>query len=218
MRKTLLSFRYYLKPFATVLILVGLCCSCKKDRLGLVEETAERIEGTYDLVAIVWEGEPLDVNNDGEASKDLFAELMSLPTNAGNKHQAIVLSLSSDRSTGAVGMDLPMQNVGVTPDGRYPTAWMIGNLLSVNISYQIDSNGIVSVDSFDSMNLPEDDSRVEMKRMHKGTVSFDYNGKMTFRVGYTLYDHQTGQLVDGIIHYIFDRLIVLDKHFLGTAF
>ena len=194
------------KQYMLLAVMVVLFCSCNKGRLKSVEETAERIEGMYDLVAIAWEGEPLDVNNDGEASKDLFAELMSLPTNAGNKHQAIVLSLSADRSTGAVGMDLPMQNVGVTPDGRYPTAWMIGNLLSVNISYQIDSNDIVSVDSFDSMNLPEDDSRVEMKRMNNGTVSFDYNGKMTFRVGYTLYDHQTGQLVDGIIHYAFERV------------
>lgn len=181
-------------------------CSCSEDSSNSVEKTADQIEGTYNLIKITWEGKPLDINNDGIVSNNLYPELMSLSTNAGNEHHATVLSFSLDRSKGAIGMCLPMQNVSVTYDGRYPTAWMIGNALPVSISYHIDPNGTLFVDHFDSLNLPENDSRIEMKRMNNGTVSFGFNGHMSFRVGYTLYDHQTGQLVEGTILYVFERI------------
>ena len=198
--------RFVLRPILLLVVLSGFLCSCRDHYSDLINETADRIEGTYDLEAIAWEGEPVDLNNDGIASKDLLQELLSLPTNAENNHQAVVTSITLDRSIGAIGMDLPMQNVSIAPNGQYPEGWMIGNMLTVSISYHIDSSGSLLVDHFDSVGLPDDDSRIEIKRMKNGTVSFDYKGHMSFKVGYALYDRQSKQLVDGIIQYLFERI------------
>jgi len=189
-----------------LVVLSGFLCSCRDHHSELISETADRIEGTYNLNAILWEGEPVDINNDGTVSKDLYQELLSLPTNAENKHHAVVTSIALDRSLGAIGIDLPLQNFSIAPNGQYPEGWMIGNLLTVNISYHIDPSGSLFVEHFDSVGLPEDDSRIEIKRMKNGTVSFDYKGHLSFKVEYTLYDRLNRKLVDGVILYLFERI------------
>lgn len=198
--------RFISRPIFFLVVLSGFLCSCRDHSSDLISETADKIEGIYNLEAIAWEGEPVDINNDGIASKDLLQELLSLPTNAENNHQAVVTSITLDRSSGAIGMDLPMQNVSIASNGQYPEGWMIGNMLTVNVSYHIDPNGSLFVNHFDSVGLPDDDSRIEIKRMKNGTVSFDFNGHMSFIVEYTLYDRQSRQLVDGVIQYLFEKI------------
>lgn len=195
--------RFVLSLF--VIISFALAYSCHNDTLKEVNRTADAIEGTYNLIAIEWEGNPVDINGDGITSINLYPELLSLPTNK-QCFEAVVMDFSADRTYGSIGMHLPMQNVCVTYDGRFPKGWMTGNRFEVVISYHIDLDGNLSVDHFDSLNMPKDDSRIEMIRINNGTVFFDKKGMMSFRVGYTLYDLASDGLVDGIITYFFERV------------
>ena len=198
-----------LKYFALFVLVSGLFCSCRKDsNSNSVIEIANKICGTYNLKMIKWEGEPVDVNNDGVARNDLYQELMDLPTNAENKDNYIsqVSLYSEGMSKATISMMLPIQNYSVASDGRYPEVWMIGNPLSMHLSYSIDSKGSIQVERFESFNLPESDSRIELKRMKNGKVSFDLNEHLTFRTEYTLYDRISKQLVDGVIQYIYERV------------
>lgn len=198
-----------LKYLALFVLVTGLFCSCRKEsNSNSVKETANMICGTYNLKMIKWEGEPVDVNNDGVASNNLYQELMDLPTNAENKdnYTAQVFLYSEDMSKATISMMLPIQNYSISSDGRYPEVWMIGNPLPMHLSYSIDSKGSIQVERFESFNLPESDSRVELKRMKNGTISFDLNEHLTFRTEYTLYDRLTKQLVDGVIQYIYERV------------
>ena len=98
-----------------------------------------------------------------------------------------------------------MQGVSITHDGRYPTVWMLGGTMHMNLDYSIDESGRVTVDPLDKYSVPEDDSRVEMTHLKNGSVSFDLQGHMTFSATNTLYDRLTDQLVEGIIRFNYER-------------
>ena len=187
--------------------LSGCLISCEKEKLLPVDETAARIEGTYVLSEITWTGEPVDVNGDGVASTILYEEMMSLPTNAENRFLAEVLPVSSDHQDGAIVIQLPIQNVSATYDGRYPTAYMIGNTLPLRVKYWIDANGNLSVEPFKSFDVTPYELRVEIKSIHDGKVSFDRKNMLLFTADYTLYDHKAGQLCEGIIEYIYKKIV-----------
>jgi len=196
-----------LKTVVLAILAIVLFGSCKKDSADPIKDVSDQIYGTYNLKKILWEGEPVDVNNDGISSNNLYQELMDLPTNAGNKdnHLAHVSNFSENMQKATISIRLPLQNFSITHDGRYPEVWMIGNALTVFLSYYIDSEGTIQVERFVSHNLPESDSRIELKRMKNGTVLFDLEGHLTFRTEYTLYDRLTKKLVDGIIQYTYEK-------------
>ena len=189
--------------FLSLLASVGILTSCgiNDDYTG---DVSEKIAGVYDLVRIEWEGDPVDANDDGVAGNNLYPELMTLPTNAQNLHQAQVLVY--DSFSGSIGFRIPLQNVSVTADGRYPKGFMTGSQLPVSLNFRINGRGTVSVDHFDSLSVPENEARIEMKRMHDGTATFDEQGRLVFTVHNSLYDHVTDRLVDGVITYIYTRL------------
>lgn len=193
--------------FQKILFVVLICSlsSCNSET-NYVNRAADKIEGAYELTRITWEGDALDINGDGIASNDLYGELLSLPINAENDHRAFVQCLFQDRTVGYVRMQLPMQNVNITEDGRYPTAWMIGSRMNVSLYYQIDSEGHLAIDHFDSMAINEDDARVEMKKMNNGKAWFNGKGALCFKVTYTFYDYIKAQLVEGIIQYSFEKI------------
>jgi hypothetical protein len=202
-----MNYLFSQKGCIFIVILTGLFSSCNTVVYSPIDRTADMIEGTYDLAGIMWEGDALDVNGDGITSNDLYSELMSLPINAENTHRAYVRCFSYDRTDGFVKMQLPMQNVNVTDDGRYPAVWMIGSRMTVNLLYQIDSQGHLTVDHFESLMVNDDDARVEMVRMNNGTVWFDEEENLCFKVTYTLFDYCKEQLVEGIIHYTFEKTV-----------
>jgi len=189
--------------FLSLLALTGILTSCWSNE-DIAPNVSKKITGVYELVRIQWEGDPVDVNNDGVASNNLYPELMTLSTNAQNTYQAQVLV--SNSSSGSIGMYIPLQNVSVTQDGRYPKGFMIGLSFPISLLYHIDSEGRVSVDHFDSLKVPESESRIEMKRMHDGQATFDEHGHFVFTVHNTLYDHVTDQLTDGIITYTYMKV------------
>ena len=188
--------------FLQVAILGGLLVSCTPE-VSLVDSIAGKIEGTYDLTRMIWEGDPVDINGDGIVNNDIYSEMMSLPTNK-QEHYAEV----SSHLTGVYGiiaMTLPIQNVGKRSDGLYPKGWMTGNSVTVNISYQIDQKEGLIIEPFTTLGkFPEE--RLELARMKNGTVDFDEDGHLHFNVEYTLYDHSKEQLVDGRIQYTFTKI------------
>ena len=196
----------FFSPIGVIVILSVSLYSCNKADSNPVAKTADKIEGTYKLVSMHWEGDPVDVNADGLKSKDIMSELMALPTNAQNIFQSVVLPMNSERSIGAIGFQFPMQNVSVGPDGAFPTSWMTGNTLQLNISYKIEHDGTLNIEHFDALDMPEFDSRVEMNRINNGTVRFDLKGTLIFSVNYTLYDHISGQLVTDTLHYELEKV------------
>ena len=193
------------KVLVPVAVLICSLSSCNSDNAS-VNRAADKIEGAYELTRITWEGDALDINGDGVASNDLYGELLSLPINAENDHRALVQGLMKDRTVGFVRMQLPTQNVNVTEDGRYPTAWMIGSRIDVSLYYQIDPEGHLAIDHFDSIAVNEDDARIEMKSMNNGTAWFNEKGDLCFEVTYTFYDYIKAQLVEGIIRYSFEKI------------
>lgn len=193
------------KVFVPVVLICSLS-SCDTNRISSVNRVADMIEGTYDLTHITWEGDALDLNGDGITSDELYAELLSLPVNAENDHRAFVQCISQDRTIGYVKMQLPMQNVNVTEDGRYPTVWMIGSRITISLYYQIDPEGHLTIEQFDSIQINEDDARVEMLKMNNGTAWFNEKGQLFFKVTYTFYDYCKAQLVEGVIQYSFEKI------------
>lgn len=186
--------------------LIALFPGCKKDVLSPVDQMADRIEGTYTLTKISWEGTPVDLNGDEIANNNLYEELMSLPTNAQNQFLTDIRSYTQDRREGVICIQFPIQNLSITHDGRYPTGFMIGNTLSVNIRYQIDADGHLFIDRFESFNLPEDDLRFEIRSIHDGIVSFNENYDPSFTAKHTFYDRKTDQLIDGTLTYYYTRV------------
>jgi len=186
-------------------LLLSVVCSCEKDSSSNIYRTAEAIVGNYGLSAIYWEGNPIDVNNDGIASNELYDELMSLPANSQDHFEAVVMDFSNGREDGIIGIWLPMQNVCDDEQGQYPKVFMTGGNFPVNLSYQINDDGSIITEHYESFGTNEFDSRVEMRSIHDGTVVFDLCGHMTFSVMYTIYDHKTDWLVDGKMHYTFVR-------------
>lgn len=189
--------------FLSLLALTGILISCRKNDVR-VPDVSEKIAGVYELVRIQWDGDPVDVNNDGVTGNNLYPELMTLSTNAQGVYKTQVLV--SDSSSGSIGMYIPLQNVSVTHDGRYPKGFMTGMALPLSLLFHIDREGSISVDHFDSLDVPESESRIEMKRIHDGQATFDELGHFVFTVHNTLYDHATDQLVDGIITYTYTRV------------
>ncbi|MCR5352057.1 MAG: hypothetical protein K6E35_06160 [Bacteroidales bacterium] len=186
--------------------LIALLSGCKKDVLSPVDQTADRIEGTFALTQISWEGTPVDLNGDGIANNNLYEELLSLPTNAQNQFQTDIRSYTQDRREGVICIQFPIQNLSSTHDGRYPTGFMIGNTLSVDIRYQIDADGRLSVDRFVSFDLPEDDLRIEIRSIQDGIVSFNEKSDPRFTAKHTFYDRKSGQLINGTLTYHYSRV------------
>lgn len=186
--------------------IIALIPACKKDVVSPVDQMADKIEGIYTLAKITWAGTPVDVNGDGISNNDLFVELMSLPTNAQNQFLTDIRSYTQDRREGVICIQFPIQNLSITHDGRYPTGYMIGNTLSVNIRYQIDADGHLAVDRFESFDLPEDDLRIEIRSIHDGSVSFDKKNDPSFTAKHTFYDRKSGQLIDGTLTYHYTRV------------
>ena len=197
--------KFFLQSSFGLFIFLIVFSSCCKEVVSSVEETADKVEGVYDLIRATWQGNPIDVNNDGIAGTELLPELMSLPTNAQNRFIVSMLPISMDRQYGCLGMQLPMQNVYAESDGVYPKGCMVGNTLYVSMAYQIDEKGSLSVEHFDSVDCPESEKRIEWKRIRNGTVNLGQQGEILFTVSYTLYDHKDNQLVDGIMKYTFKK-------------
>ena len=70
--------------------LITLFSCCKKDVLSPAEQMADRIEGTFALTQITWEGAPVDLNGDEIANNNLYEELLSLPTNQINIKRHVI--------------------------------------------------------------------------------------------------------------------------------
>lgn len=195
-----------MKKIKILWLLFVLICACNKDNSNMIAKVADEIEGEYNLVSMQWDGNPVDINSDGKAGNDIYSAMMSLPTNSQNEFHAIVISMSQDRSAGAIGMQIPLQNVSVLGDGSMPAAFMIGNTLPLSLSYRIQEDGTIKIEKFESLGMSEFDSRMEMRRINTGTACFNMAGKLLFSVNYSLFDHVTGTLVDGIIHYEWEKL------------
>lgn len=186
------------------IVLAGLPISCGKDNPS--SDTAARIEGDYLLSDISWTGNPVDVNGDGVASNQLYAELMSLSMNADTRFTAEVLPYSPGHSEGVIGIRFPIQNSSATYDGRYPTGYMTGGTLSLSVPYEIDSDGHLSIECFDSFDVPKYEQRVEIKNIHDGKVWFDECDNLYFEASYTFYDRLTDELVSGVIKYTYTKI------------
>lgn len=196
-----------LQSFILFLLLVVVSsCDKKENASSPYLETANKVIGHYDLTGITWIGSPVDVNGDGNATNDIFDQMMSLPVNAGNEHSVRVSNMSSDFESGLIGMDLPMQGYYVSLDGQsYVEENMIGHCQPFSFCYQINPEGGISVDHFDSIELNKYDRRTELKKIHNGTTTFDLKGHVSFTAEHTLYDHLSRQLVDGVIQYQFTK-------------
>ena len=179
--------------------------SCNKERaLTPYMETSYKLIGQYDLTGITWVGSPVDITGDGEATNDIFTQMMSLPVNAGNEHSVRVIGDSSDFKDGSIGMEIPMQGYYVSLDGHsYKEDNMIGYCQPLYLGYRINPEGIVSVDHFDSFGLDKYDRRTELKKIHNGTMTFDLKGHVVFTAEHTLYDYRRQELIDGLIQYHF---------------
>ena len=167
---------------------------------------AVRIEGDYLLSGISWSGNPIDVNGDGVASNQLYTELMSLSMNVDTRFLAEVLPSLPDHREGVISIRFPIQNSSSTYDGRYPAAFMTGGALSVSLPYEIDSDGLLSIERFNSFDVPKYEMRVEIKSIHGGKVWFDEWDSLYFEAGYTFYDRLTDELVSGVIKYTYTRI------------
>ena len=194
-----------LRIAALAAILSVFTSSCNKEKVNLQADTARQIVGYYNLTNVTWEGNAVDVNGDGISSNELYPQLSLLPLNAQRTDKAHVMNLSLDMSEGSVRLDLPVQGYSVSLNGQYPEDWIMGGSLTLSLSYEINSNGNIHVEQFDSFGLDRYDRRTEMSRIKNGDVTFDFDGHLCFKVGYTVYDFRTHELVDGIIQYTYLR-------------
>lgn len=182
--------------------------SCDKEQVSFLSyDVFSQIEGSYEVKSIVWDGNPIDLNNDNKASNDLYGELMSLPYNemAKDEQGAVVFgNVVREKVSGSICLSLPIQGIHVMHDGRYDG--MIGNTLYQFLPFTIDSGGVLSIEHLDSVRSSEYESRLEMKSIHDGTVSFDQMGNMYFTVCNVLYDYREQKLVEGVIQYKFAKI------------
>jgi hypothetical protein len=51
-----------------------ICLSCTPDRQRILDRAIQEYKGRYEYLNLEWMGEPVDLNDDGSANKDLFKE------------------------------------------------------------------------------------------------------------------------------------------------
>ena len=183
------------KVILLLIMSLAIGTSCHEEKEDKISETAEFIRGTYRLKSITWEGDPVDLNNDGVQSNDFCDELLSL---SGNNRSWWRGSASGDAWGARVGLEMPYQRVRKDVNGNYKENSMNGGVWTISLSGKINQDGTVEI-LFDRFRVDEFDP-VDLQKMHDGSVIFDMTGKgcYYFRLHAAFYDRLTHKLVEGI--------------------
>lgn len=172
--------------------------SCHKEKENKISETSEFIRGTYKLKSIIWEGDPIDLNNDGVQSNDLYVELLSLPANQISAWLGTATG-NAQRSTVSIGLQMPIQGIRVDEFGDY--YGMEGGMWVFSISGTINTDGTIEA-TLDRFRVDEYE-RLDLRTMHNGSVIFDMTDKGSYylRLNAAFYDRLEHKLVEGVVTY-----------------
>ncbi|MCX4334633.1 MAG: hypothetical protein OSJ55_07120 [Bacteroidales bacterium] len=188
--------------FLVFCLLVAGCC--RQPSITVEQEEAYySIEGTYRIESIAWDGLPLDLDNDGNSSVDLYDELKGFAlVDIGDEAAAVVQSNSLDFPSGvfdgSVSIALPFQGVerssssagGIScaPDGL---RWF------ASLMFVIDLDGAVSFDVISDLGLSDDDHRLDVSYIRDAKLKKTGSGRLQLSADWLFYDYATSSVVTG---------------------
>ena len=197
----------------TCLLLLA-AISCAKEDNSILRDANESIMGKYQCTSIIWNGYPVDLNNDGTASEDIATEFDSM----GFCQTVIETPLRIKEAT-EVGqyvnfsLEVPMQDIiyNKIEDTYELQNSNFGNGMNIGFSFIIDSKGNISLSTNPENNsvltkeYPNSIEHYEYQFTNAKGISFINPGVIVVNVNSAYYDHLTGEMVYGVTEYRYER-------------
>lgn len=169
------------------------------------EEAYYSIKGTYRIESISWDGLPLDLDNDGKSSVDLYDELKDFAlVDIGNEAAAIVHSNSLEFPSGVfdgnVSIALPFQGVerSHSPAGGICCA-PDGLRWAISLMFVIERDGTVLFDDVSDLGLSDDDYRLDVSFVRDIKLKKTDAGRLQLSTDWLFYDYATLSVVTGTV-------------------
>lgn len=195
-------------------------CGCDKDRKlkEMIAETHDAVRGSYELKGIEWLGEDaLDLDGDGKASTDLFAEFVSVfaldesrmeiglsgsyvkPHDEKNYAYITIEGLRK----GSISLSLPFQCITENIINGKAYYSIFPMFLSNGLYYYVLDDGSYSIEPFSpgwSGSQP-----VDMSYIDNGKVTFPAPGRILLEIKCKFYDYSTDRCIAGAVRFSFER-------------
>ena len=195
-------------------LLVLAVSSCAKEDNNILRDANESIMGKYQCTSITWNGDPVDLNNDGAASQDIMTEFNNM-----DFCREIVKTILRIREATDIGqymnftIEVPMQDIVYSKiDDTYELQnSTYGNGMTIGFSFIVDNEGNISFKT-----TPENDS-VLTKEYPDSIEHYDYQftsakeisllnpGIITAKINSAYWDHSKGEMVYGVTEYRYER-------------
>ena len=188
-----------------VLILSCSAFSCQEKpwEEDLEKKAADSVRGVYEIVSMTWQGEPVDLDDDGQAGTDVLKELMALPSLAGIQMPHATFEYEWEGKGGfrqqSVRVWLPLQWLELDYDKEnYVHDALKGRYWAFDGTYSIDCTS-EEIISFHSWTMDSYGERLRYPDAYEiGSAAewtqTDY-GRMRLKVRYAFHDH----IRDGIV-------------------
>ena len=189
-------------------------CTKNSGKSGL-EKAVESIRGSYKCVSMVYLGDPMDLDNDGECGTDLKKEFESFSFAKTVFDNPFFVYPASEYGVEEVfNIEVPAQSIKYNKfykqyslSGEY-----CGGFTTLHYSYFVRDNNELSFAVRNDLNHiePSWDGDVEFDNIDiynthgESVVSFK-DGVLTVRVVGAFYDFHTGQFVTGPVELVYER-------------
>lgn len=184
-------------------VLCLLCTGCYK-RPSFTKEQEEAyysIKGTYCIESISWDGQPVDLDNDGLPSSDLYNELkgfalVDIEDEAAAGVHSNSLEFPGAVFDGCVSIALPFQGVERSSSSAISCA-PEGLRWHASLMFVIDRDGTVSFDTISDLGLNDDDYRLDVSYVRDAKLQKSGAGRLQLSADWLFYDYATSSVVTG---------------------
>ena len=198
--------------FAFMLLFTAAACDNTPETDPRLEKMNDLYRGTYVCKSAIFQGDALDLNNDGTCSKDFMAELNSL-INCGIafRYNAVVYPASEFGTEMSFSIPLPLHNISynkldeeiIKPtDGSYTMVPFYYSFTEDGTSHVRFNNEAIKDQSSDESDIFRcfDCRYAKIKE-----VNAFGNGKISFTAEGMYYDFKTNKTVQGTVLYVYER-------------
>lgn len=206
--------------FLFVMSMAAALCSCEKDSKlkDMIETSHDAMRGSYELKVIEWLGEgAVDLDGDGKASADLFAEFSGvfafnereMAIGVAESHVKPAYNRKESHVTieefrkGRISLSIPFQCVTENIINGKAYYSMFPIFMSGGLRYSVLDDGSYSIELFSpgwTGNQP-----VDIRHFDKGKVTFPAPGRILLEIECNFYDHLINGCVTGPVRFSFER-------------
>ena len=198
--------------FAFMLLFSVVACDNTPETDPRLEKMNDLYRGTYVCKSATFQGDALDLNNDGTCSKDFMAEFKGLfNCEIALKRNAIVRPVSEFGKEMSFPVALPLHNISYNKLDKEIIKPTNGNYTFVPFYYSFTEDGKANV-RFNNEEIEDhssDESDIfrcfDSRYAKIKEVNAFGNGKISFTAEGMYYDFKTNKTVQGTVLYVYER-------------